>query len=141
MVSANPNPPVVATKPHIKKPSLFLSSLVSLSLKLTVGTGIILLTTWAGWAVMNSVIRSTKIDFAQKSPIPTNSSNTSETTRTEKLLSRRQTLGISEVAFNNQVNQKFYAKHPELNGRPLTNTPEDAGLREEWYKIAEEFLR
>lgn len=141
VATANPNQPVVAPKPYIKKPSQFLSSLVSLSLKLTVGTGIVLLTSWAGWAVMNSVIRSTKLDFVQKSPIPNTAPNASETTRTEKLLSRRQTLGISEVAFNDGVNQKFYAKHPELNGRPLTNSSEDAPLREEWYTIAEEFLR
>jgi serine/threonine protein kinase len=138
VVAANLNQPVVAPKPYIKKPAQFLSSLVSLTLKLAVGAGIVLMTGWAGWAVMNSVIRSTKLDFVQKSP---NSPNASETTRTEKLLSRRQALGISEIAFNNGVNQQFYAKHPELNGRPLTNAPKDAVLREEWYKIAEEFLR
>lgn len=141
VVTANINQPVVATKPYIKKPSLFLSSLISLTLKLTVGTGIVLLTGWAGWAVMNSVIGSTKLDFVQKPAIPNTSPNASEITRIEKLFNRRQTLGISEIAFNNGVNQKFYAKHPELKGRPLTNSPEDAMLREEWYAIAEEFLR
>lgn len=141
VVTANTHQPVVATKPYIKKPSLFLSSLISLTLKLTVGTGIVLLTGWAGWAVMNSVIGSTKLDFVQKPAIPNTSPNASEITRIEKLFNRRQALGISEIAFNNGVNQKFYAKHPELKGRPLTNSPEDATLREEWYAIAEEFLR
>lgn len=142
VVTANINQPVVAAQPYIKKPSLFLSSLISLTLKLTVGTGIVLLTGWAGWAVMNSVILSTKLDFGKKTPsIPNTSPNASETSRIEQLFNRRQTLGISEVAFNNGVNQKFYAKHPELKGRPLTNSPEDAKLREEWYAIAEEFLR
>ncbi|MGB5961693.1 MAG: serine/threonine-protein kinase [Coleofasciculaceae cyanobacterium] len=141
VVTANFNQPVVAPQPYIKKPSLFLSSLISLTLKLTVGTGIILLTSWAGWAVMNSVISSTKLDFGKSPSLPNTAPNASEITRIEKLFSRRQTLGISEVAFNNGVNQKFYAKHPELNGRPLTNSPEDAELREEWYMIAEEFLR
>ncbi|MGC1395125.1 MAG: serine/threonine protein kinase, partial [Coleofasciculaceae cyanobacterium] len=141
VVTANFNQPVVAPQPYIKKPSLFLSSLISLILKLTVGTGIILLTTWAGWAVMNSVISSTKLDFGKPPSLPNTAPNASEITRIEKLFSRRQTLGISEVAFNDGVNQKFYAKHPELNGRPLTNSPKDAELREEWYMIAEEFLR
>lgn len=142
VVTANLNQPAVAPKPYIKKPTFFLSSLISLTLKLTVGTGIVLLTGWAGWAVMNSVILSTKLDFGKKPPsIPNTSPNASETSRIEKLFKRRQTLGISEVAFNNGVNQKFYAKHPELNGRPLTNSPEDEKLREEWYAIAEEFLR
>lgn len=141
IVTANNNQPVVAPKAYIKKPSFFLSSLISLTLKLIVGTGIVLLTSWAGWAVMNSVIRSTKLDFGKSPSLPNTAPNASEITRIEKLFSRRQTLGISEVAFNNGVNQKFYAKHPELNGRPLTNSPEDAKLREEWYMIAEEFLR
>ena len=141
VVTANFNQPVV-TPPYIKKPTFFLSSLVSLILKLTVGTSIVLLTTWAGWAVMNSVISSTKLDFTKKpQSLPNTAPNASEITRIEKILSRRQTLGISEVAFNDGVNQKFYAKYPELNGRPLTNSPEDAKLREEWYMIAEEFLR
>jgi serine/threonine protein kinase len=141
VVTANLNQPVVTPQAYIKKPSFFLSSLVSLILKLTVGTGIVLLTSWAGWAVMNSVIRSTKLDFGKPPSLPNTAPNASEITRIEKLFSRRQTLGISEVAFNNGVNQKFYAKHPELNGRPLTNSLEDEKLREEWYMIAEEFLR
>lgn len=141
VITAKINQPVVAAKPYIKKPFLFLNSLVSLTLKLTVGTGIVLLTCWAGWAVMNSVIRSTKLDFGKSPSLPNTAPSASEITRIEKLFSRRQTLGISEVAFNNGVNQKFYAKHPELNGRPLTTSPEDEKLREEWYAIAEEFLR
>lgn len=129
--------------PVIKKPSLFLSSLASWTLKFTVGTGLVLVTSWAGWAVMNSVIRSTNIGTLVKQ-LPNTPSHTSpnsaEAARTEKLLSRRQALGISEAAFYAQVNQKFYTKHPELNRRQLTAGQEDADLREEWYTIAENFL-
>lgn len=130
--------------PVIKKPALFFNSLASLTLKFTVGTGLVLVTAWAGWAVMNSVIRSTNFGTLVKQ-IPNTPSNTSpnsaEEARTEKLLSRRQALGISEASFYAQVNQKFYAKHPELNGRQLTARPEDAALREEWYGIAEDWLK
>lgn len=142
LATANLNKPVAAPKPFIKKPSLFLNNLASLILRLLVGTGIVLATGWAGWAVMNSVIRSTKLDFATRPQNPSTSPPTSSTTtRADKIFNRRQALGISEAEFNNQVNQKFYAKHPELNGRSLTNTPEDAALRAEWYAIAEEVLR
>lgn len=138
---ANPSKPV-APKPFIKKPSFFLNNLASLILKLTFGTGIVLVTSWAGWAVMNSVIRSTKLDFVTNpQKTPTNSPNYSTEKRAEKIFNRRQTLGISEIDFNDQVNQKFYAKHPELKGRALTNSPEDAEFREEWYAIAEAILR
>jgi serine/threonine protein kinase len=141
IATANVNKPVVAPKPFIKKPSFFLSNLASLILRLAVGTGIVLATGWAGWAVMNSVIRSTKLDATRPQNPPTSPPNSSSETRTDKIFNRRQALGISEAEFNNQVNQKFYTKHPELNGRALTNTPEDAVLREEWYAIAEELLR
>jgi len=143
-IAANANKPVVAQANHpvIKKPSFFLSQLISLTLKLTVGTSLVLVTGWAGWAVMNTVIRATNLGPLVKPNTPPNTSTISaEETRIEKLLSRRKALGISEVSFNNQVNQKFYAKHPELNGRQLTDKPEDAALREEWYAIAQELLR
>lgn len=129
--------------PVIKKPSLFLSSLISWTLKFTVGTGLVLVTGWAGWAVMNSVIRATNFGTLGKQlpNTPSHNSPTSiEETRTEKLLNRRKALGISEASFYAQVNQKFYTKHPELNGRQLTAEQGDATLREEWYTIAENLL-
>ena len=145
-VLANTNKPVVPqpNNPVIKKPSLFLTKLTSLMLKLGVGTGLVLVTGWAGWAVMNSVIRSVNIGtLVERSPhtSPIRSTSSSEETRTEKLLSRRKALGISEASFNNQVNQKFYARHPELKGRQLTAGSEDAALRAEWYAIAEDLLQ
>ncbi|NER99938.1 MAG: serine/threonine protein kinase, partial [Symploca sp. SIO1B1] len=42
--------------------------------------------------------------------------------------------------FYQQVNDLFYAQHPEIQGRSLTSQPEDAQLREDWYQIAEELL-
>jgi serine/threonine-protein kinase len=43
-------------------------------------------------------------------------------------------------SFYEKVDRSLYAKHPELRGRPLTNNPEDRKLRDEWYKIAADFL-
>ena len=143
LIAAKPNKPVVVPSHHpvIKKPSLFLRQLISLTLKLTVSTSLVLFTGWAGWAVVNTVFRA-NFGTLVKPNSPANTTTVSpEETRIEKLLSRRKALGISEVSFNNQVNQKFYAKHPELNGRQLTDKPVDAALREEWYAIAQELLR
>jgi serine/threonine-protein kinase len=142
IASAKPAPSPIATPPNnqaVRNPPQFLSWLGSLAVKLAASIGFIFVTGLAGWAVMNSVIRS--IDLKPKAQrSPDRSVSSSETSRTEKLLSHRETLGIDEASFNARVNQRFYAEHPELNGRQLTASPEDAALREEWYKIAEDVL-
>jgi serine/threonine-protein kinase len=142
----NPAPsPIAATPDHpaIQKPPQFLNWLGLWLLKVGVGTGLALVTGFAGWAVMSSMIRSTPLGpLVKQSPTtkPIKSLNSSEQKRVEKLVSRRQALGIDEATFNVEVNKRFYEKHPQLNGRPLTTKTEDAAFREEWYKIADDFL-
>ena len=80
-----------------------------------VGAGLILVTGWAGWAMMSSMIRSVRLD-----PLGIESDNTpdrgspssSEQNRMNQLLSRRQDLGIPDAYFNNLVNDVFYTKYP-----------------------------
>jgi serine/threonine-protein kinase len=141
----NPKPSPVtsnANNPVVQKPRQFLSGPVIWGLKVAMGTGFILVSAIAGWAVMNSVIRSAQLGPTVQQPDTTaiTSPSSSEQNRADKLFSRRQALGIDEATFNAQVNQQFYTKHPELNGRQLAAGPEDAALRDEWYKIAEELL-
>jgi serine/threonine-protein kinase len=139
-----PNPIAVnSNNPVIQKPPQILNWFGSLAIKLAVGAGLVLVTGFTGWAVMSSVIRSTQVSSVgvrSSSNKPTDAPSSAEKNQVEKLMSRRQSLGIDEATFNEQVNKRFYGKHPELNGRPLTTKPEDAALRKEWYKIAEEFL-
>ncbi len=143
---ANPAPSPIAQKPNnpvIKIPPRILSGLGLWVLKMVAGTGFILVTGLAGWAVMNSWIRSTHLNPLVERPLstlPSTSISSSEKNRANKLFSRIKDLRINEASFNAKVNQRFYAKHPELNGRQLTTNPEDAALREEWYKIAEDLL-
>ncbi len=47
---------------------------------------------------------------------------------------------IPAAKFYRQVDREFYAKHPELNGRSLTNKSEDEKLRQEWQDLAVEIL-
>ncbi len=56
------------------------------------------------------------------------------------LVRRRQALKIPLRFFNPTVNEAFYQKHPQLNRRSLKPTPEDADLRTDWYKIADDLL-
>ena len=116
----------------------FLSRWIGKLVSTSIVAGVIGISVWAGY---NWTIEALKSIALPKIPgFPISQPSLSESDRIAKILDRRKNLGISEVNFNRQVNQRFYAKHPELRGRSLTAKPEDAPLREEWYKIAEEIL-
>lgn len=103
------------------------------------GAGLVVSIGIGAWGLVNSIIHSIpSLPVAQRSPSTSQSS--SEKTRTDKIRDRLKALKIKEASFNAQVDQLFYAKHPELNKRQLRNGPKDTALREEWYKIAEELL-
>jgi serine/threonine-protein kinase len=107
-----------------------------------VGAGLILVTGWAGWAMMSSMIRSVRLDpiGIESNNTPDRGASSSEQNRMNKLLSRRQDLGIPDAYFNNLVNDVFYTKYPEVRGRTLTLKPEDAALRKAWHNTAEDLL-
>ncbi|HBL60336.1 MAG TPA: serine/threonine protein kinase [Cyanobacteria bacterium UBA8803] len=63
-----------------------------------------------------------------------------EQARLAKIIQRRQALKLDEGQFNKKVDALFYAQHPELQGRSLTNKSEDAALRKDWCQIAENLL-
>ncbi|NEQ52859.1 MAG: serine/threonine protein kinase [Leptolyngbya sp. SIO3F4] len=55
-----------------------------------------------------------------------------EIARKEELLQRRESLGVNEAWLNQWINQRFYEQYPNLKGRPLTASIEDAPLRLRW---------
>jgi len=62
------------------------------------------------------LIRSIQLlPVAQRSPSTSHSS--SENTRADKIRDRLKALNIKEASFNAQVDELFYAKHPDLNKR------------------------
>lgn len=73
-------------------------------------------------------------------PIFGSSPTKTEIALIEDLNQRRQALKMSEQDFNRQVDSEFYARHPNLKQRPLTNKTEDAFLRREWYAIGDRLL-
>jgi serine/threonine-protein kinase len=131
-----------ANNPVIPKPHQFFSGPVAWGLKLGAGTAFVLVSAMAGWTLMNSVIRSMPLGSVVKLPntAPTTSSSSSEQNRTNQILSRRNDLEIPEAFFNEVVNELFYAQHPEVRGRNLTLSSEDAALREAWQNTAEDLL-
>jgi serine/threonine protein kinase len=56
--------------------------------------------------------------------------------RQQDLNQKLKQANIPAAKFYRQVDRLFYAKHPELNGRSLTNKPSDEKLRQEWQDTA-----
>lgn len=63
-----------------------------------------------------------------------------EVARKEELLQRRELLGVNDVWLNRWVNQQFYEQYPNLRGRPLTASTDDAPLRLRWDNLAMDTL-
>ncbi|MCC3408671.1 MAG: serine/threonine protein kinase [Microcoleus sp. PH2017_10_PVI_O_A] len=77
--------------------------------------------------------------FPKLQPLP-NPSLDAEIARQEKIGKRRKNLNIEPDIFYHKVDELFYNKYPELQGRTLTEKPEDAGMRNKWCQVAEDFL-
>ena len=137
-ITPKPNNPVIQQQ----KAPVFLNWIRLGLLKLGAGVVFILVTGYAGWAVMSSVMRSVRLPVVERpdDTAPIESLSSSDNKRTDKLLSRRNDLGIPNAYFNTLVNESFYTKHPEARGRTLTTKPEDATLRHAWYNTAEVLL-
>ncbi len=78
--------------------------------------------------------------FPELPQFPADTSLDAEIARQEKIGKRRKNLNIEQDIFYNQVDELFYNKYPELQGRTLTDKPEDAPIRQKWCKVAEDFL-
>ncbi|MEM8545960.1 MAG: serine/threonine-protein kinase [Cyanobacteria bacterium P01_H01_bin.119] len=63
-----------------------------------------------------------------------------EQARQQALSARREQLGISREFFVPLVDGIFYSRYPDLQGKTLTNNPEDNELRFRWDTIAAEML-
>jgi len=114
------------------------------------GTALVVLTGAGAWAVVNAVIRgvssitipSISLPQIPQLPNPTSQpvSDRGTNRNLQEIISRRQQLQIPEGFFTRFVDDSFYTKNSQLKGRSLTSKPEDARLRDEWYRIANELL-
>lgn len=113
-----------------------------------VSTSVVLLTLVGTWALVNAVVSAvTSITIPSISlpkipelPNPQNPSGKKEASRIQQIINRRQELEIPEAFFTKAVDKIFYTKNPDAQGRPLTSNPEDAALRNDWYRIADDLL-
>lgn len=75
------------------------------------------------------------------SPTPSDPAfSTDEQARKQALSDRHQALGVDFSYLIALTNQTFYARYPELDGRRLSKTPEDAVWRERWDVMANDWL-
>lgn len=63
-----------------------------------------------------------------------------EQARKNALKDRREGLGIDNRFLVRLTDQLFYTQFPEMQGQPLSDNPEDEGMRAEWDSIANEVL-
>ncbi|MBE9192434.1 serine/threonine protein kinase [Gloeocapsopsis crepidinum LEGE 06123] len=77
-------------------------------------------------------------DIPVATPIPQYSA--AEQNRKNQLRDRRQQLGVNDSFYNALVNQLFWEKHPEQQGKTLSPGSADEQLRSEWDSLAAETL-
>ncbi|MEG4229953.1 serine/threonine-protein kinase [Microcoleus sp. N9_B2] len=78
--------------------------------------------------------------FSSPQQPPNTSLEDSEIIRQEKIGKRRKNLNINQDIFYQKVDESYYNKYPEFQGRTLTEKPEDAEIRRKWYEVAEDLL-
>jgi serine/threonine protein kinase len=117
-----------------------------------VGTTVVVLFCAGTWSLVNAVVQGVQsiqlpsISIPSLPSIPGSNSepatadNNQNSNRSKNVVVRRQELEIPEAFFNRTVNNIFYTKKPELQGRSLTSNPEDEPLRKEWASIGQDLL-
>lgn len=101
---------------------------------------------WIGPALKSQLPEIVKPSPTKPSPKPATPApqepdfSKAEQERKQKIDTRRQQLGIDNSFFVELVNQAFYARHPEMNGRKLGTDAADADLRKSWDEIALQYL-
>ncbi|MEG5160320.1 serine/threonine-protein kinase [Microcoleus sp. AT3-A2] len=78
--------------------------------------------------------------FSSRQQPPDTSLEEAEIIRQEKIGKRRKNLNINQDIFYQKVDELYYNKYPEFQGRTLTEKPEDAEIRRKWYEVAEDLL-
>ncbi len=124
----NGNTPVIATSTLDSRCQRLLAVRVA-------SASLVVLTGMGAWTLINSVVL-----LPQSMRLPQQRTESEEKTWIDLLFRRRQALAIKQRIFNVLVNAQFYQSHPSVRGRSLKNEPEDANLRQEWDRSADELL-
>jgi serine/threonine protein kinase len=138
--ASNNNPPVVQNNQVVNSNT---SKFKLIPWKTLASLSVVLLPGILAFSAVKSGFTLPKLPDLPKIPelphFPDTSLDT-EIARQEKIGKRRKNLNIDKEIFYQKVDELFYNKYPELQGRSLTDKPEDAGIREKWCQVAEDFL-
>lgn len=130
----NQNPPIVKKNNNIFK---------LIPWKAVASLSVLLLPGMLAFSVVKSGFTLPKVPKLPKFPelpqLPDTSLN-AEIARQEEIGKRRKNLNIDRDIFYQKVDELYYNKYPELQGRSLTEKPEDAEIRRKWYEVAEDLL-
>ncbi|WP_373536665.1 protein kinase [Microcoleus sp.] len=138
--ATNNNPPVVQNNQVINSNT---SKFKLIPWKTLGSLSVVLLPGILAFSAIKSGLTLPKLPEIPKFPDRSHSSDPSldaDIARQENIGKRRKNLNIEPDIFYNKVDELFYNKYPELQGRTLTDKPEDAPIRRKWYEVAEKFL-
>ncbi|MEG4800244.1 serine/threonine-protein kinase [Microcoleus sp. ARI1-B5] len=138
--ATNTHPPVVQTPQLV---NINTSKFKLIPWKSLASFSVVLLPGILAFSAIKSGFTLPKLPELPKFPQIPHSPDTSldaEIARQEKIGKRRKNLNIEPDIFYHKVDELFYNKYPELQGRTLTEKPEDAGMRNKWCQVAEDFL-
>lgn len=131
---------VVAPVPTPQPRSGWFRGLLSLLLVAGVGS----LGGWGMWQWLKSRQPSTPTktpDGVVSQPTtPSSQYSPEEQSRKERLRQRQQALGIPDSFYISLVNQVFFDRYPDQQGRTLSSAPQDAELRAAWDEMAANLL-
>ncbi|NJL82590.1 MAG: protein kinase [Chloroflexaceae bacterium] len=131
----------------VRQPLFGCLSKVPLLIALIVGSGLL---GWLGgraWVVRfgsnNEFEQPSSVAFPpseETAPVASATLPAGEQRRQTDLQRRRQQLNIDEGWFVELVNRSFWEQHPELKGRALTAEAGDRQWREDWDRLAADYL-
>ncbi len=90
--------------------------------------------------MISDSLNGAKTNVEKSIPNPLKSTAPTVQQQQQDLSQKLKQRNIPALKFYRQVDKAFHAKHPELNGRSLTNKAEDNKLRQEWQELAEKML-
>ncbi|MCW6053324.1 serine/threonine protein kinase [Lyngbya sp. CCAP 1446/10] len=138
--ATNNNPPVVQNNQVVNSNT---SKFKLIPWKTLGSLSVVLLPGMLAFSIVKSGFTLPKLPDMPKIPELPKFPDTSfdaEVARQEQIGKRRKNLNIEPDIFYQKVDELFYNKYPELQGRSLTDKPEDTEIRKKWYQVAEDFL-
>jgi len=135
-----PKPVINIPKPIINIPSVTFFKTKKVWFALPIG----IISAYMGWLVVSGWLQFQSSLTEKKTPqsqkVVATQFSAAEQRRKNQLRDRRQRMGINNRYYIALVDQVFWERYPQYQGRRLTANPEDAKIRADWDNLAAECL-